>query len=77
VLLRADDIARADLTAAGIDRRVWQCPMMLLAEAHWVGVQGGEGTYSRRLVAPGVQRGRHDRRLLPTTRSGQAVAHHT
>jgi GMP synthase (glutamine-hydrolysing) len=39
ILRRADAIARAELTDAGLDRDVWQFPVVLLAEVRSVGVQ--------------------------------------
>jgi GMP synthase (glutamine-hydrolysing) len=45
VLRAADAIARAELTAAGLDRDIWQCPVVLLAEVRSVGVQGDARTY--------------------------------
>ena len=40
VLREADAIARAELTAAGMDRDIWQFPVVLLADVRSVGVQG-------------------------------------
>ncbi|WP_106537643.1 glutamine-hydrolyzing GMP synthase [Haloactinopolyspora alba] len=50
VLRRADAIARAELTAAGLDRDVWQFPVVLLADVHSVGVQGDGRTYGHPIV---------------------------
>ncbi len=50
VLRRADAIARAELTAAGLDREVWQCPVVLLAGVRSVGVQGDARTYGHPVV---------------------------
>ncbi|HEY7046982.1 MAG TPA: glutamine-hydrolyzing GMP synthase [Jatrophihabitantaceae bacterium] len=50
VLRRADAIARAELTAAGLDRDIWQCPVVLLADVRSVGVQGDERTYGHPVV---------------------------
>jgi GMP synthase (glutamine-hydrolysing) len=50
VLRRADAIARAELTAAGLDRDVWQCPVVLLADIRSVGVQGDGRTYGHPVV---------------------------
>jgi GMP synthase (glutamine-hydrolysing) len=50
VLRAADAIAREELTAAGLDRSVWQCPVVLLANVHSVGVQGDERTYGHPIV---------------------------
>ncbi|MFF4649457.1 glutamine-hydrolyzing GMP synthase [Streptomyces sp. NPDC001380] len=50
-LLRdADAIARAELTAAGLDRDIWQCPVVLLADVRSVGVQGDGRTYGHPVV---------------------------
>nr|WP_221376792.1 glutamine-hydrolyzing GMP synthase [Actinoplanes polyasparticus] len=50
-LLRAADlIAREELTAAGLDRDVWQFPVVLLADARSVGVQGDGRTYGHPVV---------------------------
>jgi len=45
VLRRADAIAREELSAAGLDRSVWQFPVVLLAEVSSVGVQGDGRSY--------------------------------
>jgi GMP synthase (glutamine-hydrolysing) len=50
VLREADAIARAELTAAGLDREIWQCPVVLLADVRSVGVQGDERTYGHPVV---------------------------
>jgi GMP synthase (glutamine-hydrolysing) len=50
VLRRADAIARAELAAAGLDRDIWQCPVVLLADVRSVGVQGDERTYGHPVV---------------------------
>ncbi len=50
ILRRADAIARAELTAAGLDRDIWQCPVVLLAEVRSVGVQGDGRTYGHPVV---------------------------
>ncbi|MFJ2560209.1 MULTISPECIES: glutamine-hydrolyzing GMP synthase [unclassified Streptomyces] len=50
-LLRdADAIAREELTAAGLDRDIWQCPVVLLADVRSVGVQGDGRTYGHPIV---------------------------
>jgi len=50
-LLRdADAIARAELKAAGLDRDIWQCPVVLLADVRSVGVQGDGRTYGHPIV---------------------------
>jgi GMP synthase (glutamine-hydrolysing) len=50
ILRRADAIARAELSAAGLDRDIWQCPVVLLAEVRSVGVQGDGRTYGHPIV---------------------------
>ncbi|MFW6034307.1 MAG: glutamine-hydrolyzing GMP synthase, partial [bacterium] len=50
ILRRADAIARQELTAAGLDRDVWQFPVVLLADVHSVGVQGDGRTYGHPVV---------------------------
>ena len=50
ILRRADAIARAELSAAGLDREIWQCPVVLLADVHSVGVQGDGRTYGHPIV---------------------------
>ncbi len=50
VLRAADAIARHELTAAGLDRDIWQCPVVLLADVRSVGVQGDGRTYGHPVV---------------------------
>jgi GMP synthase (glutamine-hydrolysing) len=50
VLRAADAIARAELTAAGLDRDIWQCPVVLLADVRSVGVQGDGRSYGHPVV---------------------------
>jgi GMP synthase (glutamine-hydrolysing) len=50
ILRRADAIAREELTAAGLDRTIWQCPVVLLADVRSVGVQGDGRTYGHPVV---------------------------
>ena len=50
LLRTADAIAREELTAAGLDRDIWQCPVVLLADVHSVGVQGDGRTYGSPIV---------------------------
>jgi GMP synthase (glutamine-hydrolysing) len=50
VLRRADAIAREELSAAGLDREIWQCPVVLLADVRSVGVQGDGRTYGHPVV---------------------------
>ena len=49
-LRRADAIAREELTAAGLDSLIWQCPVVLLADVRSVGVQGDGRTYGHPIV---------------------------
>lgn len=49
-LRRADAIAREELTAAELDREIWQCPVVLLADVRSVGVQGDGRTYGHPVV---------------------------
>ncbi|CQD07355.1 GMP synthase [Mycobacterium lentiflavum] len=49
-LRRADSIAREELTAAGLDNLIWQCPVVLLGEVRSVGVQGDGRTYGHPIV---------------------------
>jgi GMP synthase (glutamine-hydrolysing) len=49
-LRRADAIAREELTAAGLDNQIWQCPVVLLAGIRSVGVQGDGRTYGHPIV---------------------------
>jgi GMP synthase (glutamine-hydrolysing) len=50
ILRQADAIAREELTRAGLDRDIWQCPVVLLAEVRSVGVQGDGRTYGHPVV---------------------------
>ncbi|MGW6706006.1 glutamine-hydrolyzing GMP synthase [Streptomyces sp. NPDC054956] len=50
LLREADAIARHELTAAGLDREIWQCPVVLLADVRSVGVQGDGRTYGHPIV---------------------------
>ena len=50
ILREADAIARQELTAAGLDRDIWQCPVVLLADVRSVGVQGDHRTYGHPVV---------------------------
>jgi GMP synthase (glutamine-hydrolysing) len=50
ILRRADAIARFELSAAGLDRDIWQCPVVLLADVRSVGVQGDGRTYGHPIV---------------------------
>ena len=50
ILRAADAIARAELTAAGLDRSVWQFPVVLLADVRSVGVAGDGRTYGYPIV---------------------------
>ncbi|MFT4296363.1 MAG: glutamine-hydrolyzing GMP synthase [Micropruina sp.] len=50
LLREVDAIARAELTAAGLDREIWQFPVVLLADVRSVGVQGDGRTYGHPVV---------------------------
>jgi GMP synthase (glutamine-hydrolysing) len=55
-LLRvADRIAREELTLSGLDRRIWQFPVVLLADVRSVGVQGDGRTYGHPVVLRPVE----------------------
>ena len=49
-LRAADAIAREELTAAGLDGDIWQCPVVLLADVRSVGVAGDGRTYGHPIV---------------------------
>jgi GMP synthase (glutamine-hydrolysing) len=55
VLRVADRIAREELTLAGLDRRIWQFPVVLLADVRSVGVQGDGRTYGHPIVLRPVE----------------------
>jgi len=50
ILRHADQIARDELKSAGLDREIWQCPVVLLADVRSVGVQGDGRTYGHPIV---------------------------
>jgi GMP synthase (glutamine-hydrolysing) len=50
ILREADFIVRSELTAAGLDEQIWQCPVVLLADIRSVGVQGDGRTYGHPIV---------------------------
>ncbi|SBS73560.1 glutamine-hydrolyzing GMP synthase [uncultured Microbacterium sp.] len=50
ILQDADAIAREELTKAGLDDEIWQCPVVLLADVRSVGVQGDGRTYGHPIV---------------------------
>jgi GMP synthase (glutamine-hydrolysing) len=50
LLRKADAIARHELTAAGLDGEIWQCPVVLLADVRSVGVQGDGRSYGHPIV---------------------------
>jgi GMP synthase (glutamine-hydrolysing) len=50
VLRHADAIVREELSRAGLDRQIWQCPVVLLADVRSVGVQGDGRTYGHPVV---------------------------
>ena len=50
ILRAADALAREELTSSGLDREVWQFPVVLLADVRSVGVQGDGRTYGHPIV---------------------------
>ena len=50
LLRQADAIVRSELTAAGLDGEIWQCPVVLLADVRSVGVQGDGRSYGHPIV---------------------------
>ena len=50
LLRQADLIVREELTRAGVDHQIWQCPVVLLADVRSVGVQGDGRTYGHPIV---------------------------
>ncbi len=50
ILRAADSIVRDELSAAGLDGEIWQCPVVLLADVRSVGVQGDGRTYGHPIV---------------------------
>ncbi len=50
ILREADAIGREELTRAGLDREIWQFPVVLLADVRSVGVQGDGRTYGHPIV---------------------------
>ncbi|MFE7225856.1 glutamine-hydrolyzing GMP synthase [Nocardioides sp. NPDC057577] len=50
ILREADAIAREEMTLAGLDRDIWQMPVVLLADVRSVGVQGDGRTYGHPVV---------------------------
>ena len=50
ILRDADFIAREELQLAGLNREIWQCPVVLLADVRSVGVQGDGRTYGHPIV---------------------------
>ena len=50
ILRHADAIVREELTRAGLDLEIWQCPVVLLADVRSVGVQGDGRTYGHPIV---------------------------
>ena len=50
LLRAADAIVREEMTRAGLDREIWQCPVVLLADVRSVGVQGDGRTYGHPIV---------------------------
>ena len=50
ILRKADLIVREELKLAKLDREIWQCPVVLLADVRSVGVQGDGRTYGHPIV---------------------------
>jgi GMP synthase (glutamine-hydrolysing) len=50
ILREADAIAREEVTRAGLDRDIWQFPVVLLGDVRSVGVQGDGRTYGHPVV---------------------------
>jgi GMP synthase (glutamine-hydrolysing) len=50
IVSAADAIVRAEVSAAGLDRQIWQCPVVLLADVRSVGVQGDGRSYGYPIV---------------------------
>ncbi len=50
ILRHADLIVREELKFAGLERTIWQCPVVLLADVRSVGVQGDGRTYGHPIV---------------------------
>jgi GMP synthase (glutamine-hydrolysing) len=50
VLRQADAIVRGEMSAAGLDTLIWQCPVVLLADVRSVGVQGDGRSYGHPVV---------------------------
>ncbi len=50
LLRQADAIVREELKLAELDREIWQCPVVLLADVRSVGVQGDGRTYGHPIV---------------------------
>ena len=50
LLRHADAICREELKLAELDRDIWQCPVVLLADVRSVGVQGDGRTYGHPIV---------------------------
>jgi GMP synthase (glutamine-hydrolysing) len=50
ILREADAIVREELSRAGLDLDIWQCPVVLLADVRSVGVQGDFRTYGHPVV---------------------------
>ena len=50
LLREADAIVRHELSAAGLDDEIWQCPVVLLADVRSVGVMGDGRTYGHPVV---------------------------
>src|SRR5690625_202758 len=49
-LRAADAILRQEFTRSGLDREIWQCPVVLLADVRSVGVTDAARTYGHPVV---------------------------
>jgi GMP synthase (glutamine-hydrolysing) len=70
ILREADFIVRSELTAAGLDEEIWQCPVVLLADIRSVGVQGDGRTYGHPIVLRPVTSQRARAHLHPDHQRG-------
>jgi GMP synthase (glutamine-hydrolysing) len=59
ILREADAIVREEMSRAGLDRRIWQCPVVLLADVRSVGQRGAADQPGR--TRRDQQAARHDR----------------
>ena len=50
ILRQADKIVNEVFNTTGLDRQIWQCPVILLADFNSVGIQGDKRTYGHPVV---------------------------